>query len=423
MTKRRHEGSGKVTAPNTAKRTVHLGEAENTLISQLLSAGARGAADELAASGLPTRRIEAYHYTDLKALLGEVPAIAEEAGQVGPPKFRVPGAYRILVANGRIQQSTTPPNGVVVSEAGGSSLTERDDVLVMLNHGLVEKSLAIGLENSVDPIVHIDHRIAGAPAHTAGALRIEVAPGATATVLETFSGSDAAHMGNQGTRVELGDGARFTHIVVDLSALNSRHFHTIEYAVGANVQLRNLLVNSGSALSRTQMFGVFAGEGAHGDFSGLNLVDDGQHNDITLDVNHAVPNTTSQELFKSVVRNRAKAIFQGRIVVSPKAQKTDAKMMMQGLMLSEGAQILSKPELEIFADDVQCGHGSTCGELDAQSMFYMMSRGIAREDAKAMLIRAFVQELLDPIEDEELSEALSGVVEEWLSRPAKSPAI
>ncbi len=421
MTKRRHKGTEKVTASNSVQRTVHLGEAENTLISQLRGAGAKDAADELESNGLPTRRVEAYHYTDLKALLREVPAIAGMSDQVGAPKFRVPGAYRILVANGRIQQSTTPPNGIVVSEISGSSLDQRDDVLVMLNHALVEKSLVIGLESSVDPIVHIDHRITGAPAHAASGLRLEVAPGATATVLETFSGSDAAHMGTHGTRVELGEGARLTHIIVDLSSASSRHFHTIEYAIGANVQLRNLLVNSGSALSRTQMFGVFGGEGSLGDFTGLNLVDDGQHNDITLDMNHAVPNTTSQELFKSVVRNSAKAIFQGRIVVSPKAQKTDAKMMMQGLMLSEGAQILSKPELEIFADDVQCGHGSTCGELDAQSMFYLMSRGIACKDAKAMLIRAFIQELLDPIKDEELNEALSGVVEEWLTRPERSP--
>jgi len=406
-----------VTAPKTAQRTVHLSEAENTLISQLLGAGARQAADEMTSVGLPTRRVEAYHYTDLKALLRDVPAIAQESEQVGVPQFRVPGAYRILVANGRIQQSTTPPNGIVVSEVAGSPLNERDDVLVRLNQALTGSSLVIGLQSSVDPVVHIDHRITGPASHAVSSVKIEVAPGATATVLETFSGSDSAHMGTHGTRVELAEGARLTHIIVDLSSAQSRHFHTIEYAIGANVQLRNLLVNSGSALSRTQMFGVFAGEGAHGDFTGLNLVDDGQHNDITLDMNHAVPNTTSQELFKSVVRNSAKAVFQGRIVVSPKAQKTDAKMMMQGLMLSEGAQILSKPELEIFADDVQCGHGSTCGELDAQSLFYLMSRGIARDDAKAMLIRAFVQELLDPIEDEELNEALSGIVEEWLVRP------
>jgi Fe-S cluster assembly protein SufD len=167
-------------------------------------------------------------------------------------------------------------------------------------------------------------------------------------------------------------------------------------------------------LSRTQIFARFAGEGAHGDFTGLNLVDDGQHCDFTLDVSHAVPNTTSQEVFKQVARGRSKAVFQGRIVVARDAQKTDAKMMMQGLMLSDEAEILSKPELEIYADDVVCGHGSTCGELDEDSMFYLMSRGIPKAEAETMLVRGFLEEVMDPITDAALHEALTNVVDSWL---------
>ncbi|MCF6302573.1 MAG: SufD family Fe-S cluster assembly protein, partial [Devosiaceae bacterium] len=147
---------------------------------------------------------------------------------------------------------------------------------------------------------------------------------------------------------------------------------------------------------------------------------DGQHCDITMDMTHAAENTTAEEMFKSVVRNRAKAIFQGRIVVDAVAQKTDAKMMAQGLMLSEGAQILAKPELEIFADDVQCGHGCTCGELDEDALFYLMSRGIGRQEAGALLIRAFIQELLDPIENEDVNLALSKIVSDWLEEGSTS---
>ncbi len=107
-------------------------------------------------------------------------------------------------------------------------------------------------------------------------------------------------------------------------------------------------------------------------------------------------------------------MFQGKILVSRDAQKIDAKMMMQGLMLSDEAEILSKPELEIYADDVVCGHGSTCGELDADSMFYLMSRGISKAEAETMLVRGFIAEVLDPVEDEALSEALNGIVDGWL---------
>src|SRR5690606_14209848 len=156
------------------------------------------------------------------------------------------------------------------------------------------------------------------------------------------------------------------------------------------------------------------GEGAHGDFYGLNLVDSDQHKDITLDVTHGVPHTTSAELYKQIARGRGKAVFQGKINVAQDAQKTDAKMMMQGLMLSDEAEILCKPELEIFADDVVCGHGSTCGDLDETSLFYLMSRGIPKEEAETMLVRGFLEELVDPIEDESLADALHGVIEGWL---------
>ncbi len=117
----------------------------------------------------------------------------------------------------------------------------------------------------------------------------------------------------------------------------------------------------------------------------------------------------------AVARGRSTAAFQGKIVVARDAQKTDAKLMMQGLMLSDEAQILSKPELEIFADDVVCGHGSTVGALDEDSMFYLTSRGIPRAVAESMLTRGFLEEVLDPIADEELHIALEGVVENWLS--------
>ena len=172
--------------------------------------------------------------------------------------------------------------------------------------------------------------------------------------------------------------------------------------------------STGADLERTQLFARFLGEGAHADFTGLNLTSEGQHADITLELSHAVPNCSSKPLFKQIARGRSKAVFQGKIVVQRDAQKTDAKLMMQGLMLSDKAEILSKPELEIYADDVVCGHGSTCGKLDEDSMFYLMSRGVPAAEAETMLVRGFIAELLDPIEDTALNEALQGVVDGWL---------
>jgi Fe-S cluster assembly protein SufD len=393
---------------------VRLSAAEETLIAQLKSAGATADAERITVVGLPTRRVESYHYTDLKTLLKTIPPLAEPANEASAPALRVPGAYQLMIANGIVQGASTAPAGVIVGKSEGAALTTRDDVLVHLNSALAKESLSLTLESSVDPVIQIDRRTEGAAAHVADSLRIFVADGASATILETFSGSDAAHVGNHATYIALGKNAVVTHITVDLSARAATHFATNEYRVGEGAKLRTLVINAGAGLSRTQLFPRYEGAGAHGDITGLNLVSDGQHADITMDATHAVPQTSSQPLFKSIARGHGKSVVQGRLVVARDAQKTDAKFMHQGLMLSDDAEILSKPELEIYADDVVCGHGSTCGKLDEDSMFYLMSRGIPQEEAGTMLVRGFIEELVDSIENEALAEALHGVIDEWL---------
>lgn len=397
-----------------AQAPIRLSTAEESLVAQLETAGAHDAAARLRGAGLPTRRVETYHYTDLKSLLGSVPPLAGIAESATAPVLDIPGAYRIVIANGIVQNTGTAPAGVIVGTAKGATLTTRDDVLVRLNSALVQESINLELVGSVDAVIHIDRRMEGAAAHVQSGAKISVAAGGSATVVETISGSNAAHMGNAGSYVSLGEGAQLTHVVIDLSANAATHFATVEYRLAGEAQLKSFVVNAGANLARTQVFAEFAGEGAHADFYGLNLVDTDQHRDITLEVVHGVPNTTSSELYKQIARGRGKAVFQGKIVVARDAQKTDAKMMMQGLMLSEEAEILAKPELEIFADDVVCGHGATCGDLDEDSMFYLMSRGIPKAEAETMLIRAFLAEVVEAIEAEYVSEALSGIAEGWL---------
>ena len=393
---------------------VRLGAAENTLIDQLKSVGADATAERITVAGLPTRRVESYHYTDLKTLLRTIPPLAQAANEASAPALRVPGAYQLMIANGVIQAASTAPAGVIVGKAHGGVLTTRDDVLVHLNGAFAKESLTLTLENSVDPVIQIDRRSEGEAAHVADSLKVFVADGASAVILETFSGSDAAHVGNHATYIALGKNAVVTHITVDLSPRAAAHFASNEYHVGEGAKLRTLVIHAGAGLARTQLFPRYEGAGAHGDITGLNMVVDGQHADITMDASHAVPHTSSQPLFKSIARGRGKAVVQGKLVVARDAQKTDAKFMHQGLMLSDEAEILSKPELEIYADDVVCGHGSTCGKLDEDSMFYLTSRGIPKDEAETMLVRGFIEELLDPVEDEALAEALHGIVDGWL---------
>jgi len=396
---------------------IRLSGAEEGLIAQLEEAGATAVADTLRERGLPTRRVEAYHYTDLKMLLGAVPPPARKA-IVGASPLRLPGAYRVLVANGVVESHAGAPEGVSVRISTEKALSPREDVLVNLNRALQGETLEIAVSGSVDTIIHIDRRLEGSAGHSAGASRIVLAPGASATIVETISGSEAAHLSNGGTAIVLGEGAVATHVIVDCSARAATQFGNVDYTIAAGVRLTSLVVHAGADLSRTQIFAQFEGEGAHADFRGLNLADDGQHSDITLEAIHGVPNTTSSEQIKQIARGRSKAVFQGRIVVARDAQKTDAKMMMQGLMLSDEAEILAKPELEIFADDVVCGHGATCGSIDEDWLFYLVSRGIPREEAETMLVRAFLAEVLDVIESESLTGVLETVVDAWLGRAA-----
>jgi Fe-S cluster assembly protein SufD len=403
-----------------APMQVRLGPAELKLIEQLTARGALAEAERLTAAGLPTRRVESYHFTDLKMLLRDVPELARGAVKAGASAVSVPGAYRLGIVNGEVQNPSGPavaaPTGVRVGKVSGSGLTTRDDILVRLNQALAAESLDLNLEGEVG-LVQIDRRLEGPASHSASSATIFVADGANATVFETYSSSDEAHVGNHASYFALGKGASLVHVTIDLSSPQATHFATNEYHLGEGARLRTLVVHAGAALSRTQLFPRFGGVGADADLTGLNLVSDGQHADITLDASHAVPHTSSRPLFKSIARGRSTAVVQGRLVVQRGAQKTDAKLMSQGLMLSDEASIYAKPELEIYADDVVCGHGSTCGRLDDEALFYLMSRGVPKAEAETMLTRAFLAALIDPIEDEGLNEALTGVIENWLLGP------
>jgi Fe-S cluster assembly protein SufD len=395
---------------------VRLGPAETRLIEQLTAAGATEEAARLTGSGLPTRKVESYHYTDLKQLLRAVPDLAGKVEAASAPALRVAGAHQLMIANGVVQASATAPAGVIVGKTKGGVLSTRDDIVTRLNNALVDEALTLDLDGSVDPVIQIDRRTEGEAGHSASAAKIYVGDDASAVILETYSGSDAAHLGNHATYLAVGKNAKVTHITVNLAGASATHFASNEYHLAEGAQLRTLVINAGGALSRTQLFPRFEGGGAHADVTGLSLVGDGQHVDLTMDAYHGVPHTSSKPLFKSIARGRSKAVVQGRLVVARDAQKTDAKLMSQGLMLSDEAEILVKPELEIYADDVVCGHGSTCGQLDEDHMFYLLSRGIPKAEAETMLVRAFLAELIDPIEDEALNEALTSVVDGWLAR-------
>ena len=184
--------------------------------------------------------------------------------------------------------------------------------------------------------------------------------------------------------------------------------------IGAKSRVGLFNMTSGGAVSRFQGFIKFAGEGSELSVNGVNLLKGKQHGDMTMVVDHAVPHCTSRENFRAVIDDRGHSVFQGRIIVRPGAQKTDGKMMTRALLLSDEAEADNKPELEIFADDVTCGHGATSGALDDSLLFYLRARGLPEKDAQALLIQAFVGEAIEEISDEALRELAMATAERWL---------
>jgi Fe-S cluster assembly protein SufD len=217
------------------------------------------------------------------------------------------------------------------------------------------------------------------------------------------------------TKVSLGEGASVAHVKCTIDAVNGTHLANWLVDLDAHTTYKGFHFTSGCKLVRNQVGVAFKGENAQIDISGTFLVRDSQHVDTTLLVDHAVPHGTSRELFKGVLEDHGRGVFQGKVIVQPDAQKTDGKQMAQVLMLSPDAEFDSKPELEIYADDVVCGHGSTSADLDEELLFYCRSRGIPEVQARALLIESFIGEAIDKVAREDVREALVELAGRWLA--------
>ena len=228
-----------------------------------------------------------------------------------------------------------------------------------------------------------------------------------------FEGAHAGVQRHAATIMTLAKGAKARHVAV-VGDEPGLHIETQICDVAESAELSAFGLVSGGALTRRQIFVRMSGEGAKVALGGLALIDGDRRADTTLQVVHAAPRGTSREFYRAIVDDDAIGVFQGKIIVERAAQKTDGAMKSQAILLSPRAQMNEKPELEIFADDVVCGHGATVASLDPEQVFYLRSRGIAKNEAEAMLLEAFGGEAIDRIEDELLIEALRARLHAWL---------
>lgn len=380
--------------------------------------------------GLPTRRNEAWHYTDLRSLFANVAplagapdAIALAAARLALTARTSAGAVRLAIVDGRFirELSDAAPAGVSVAplaEGGGGRAGEEADALLALNGALAQGGCAIVVEAGakIAPRLEIVHlRSAGAAKSVHSRVTIEIGAGAEARVVESFIGARAEDQRDVASLIDLADGARLDHVVIieDAPAL---HIESQAVQLGDKARLSAFGLVMGGALVRRQIFATLTGEHADVALNGLSLLNGKRHADTTLVVSHDAPHGQSREFYKHIVADDATGVYQGKVIVQPGAQKTDGGMKSQAILLSPQAIMNNKPELEIFADDVVCGHGATVGALDPEQTFYLRARGLPKAEAEAMLLEAFGADAIARIEDEELSELMHEKMRAWLAR-------
>jgi Fe-S cluster assembly protein SufD len=378
-----------------------------------------------AQAGLPTRRVEAWHYTDLRAAMADAAPVlaAPTPAEIEAARLRLSGRERfapgtqLVLLGGRYigELSDRLPAGVSVTE-GAVAANRVDDPLAALNEALSPSGRTISVARGVEvrePIT-ILHLVHGSSAYSVySRLAIAFGAGARATFVEVFEGAHARVQRHAATIMTVGKGAKAKHVGV-IGDDPGLHIETQICDLAESAELDAFGLVSGGDLTRRQIFVRMSGEDAKVSLGGLALVDGNRRADTTLQVLHAAPRGTSREFYRAIVDDDAIGVFQGKIVVERAAQKTDGAMKSQAVLLSPRAQMNEKPELEIFADDVVCGHGATVASLDPEQVFYLRSRGIPESEAKAMLLEAFGGESVDRIEDAVLIGALRARLSAWL---------
>jgi Fe-S cluster assembly protein SufD len=397
--------------------------------------------DVFVREGLPHRRVEDWKYTDLRALMRDAKPLAAPPDAQAKARGKDAGAlldageaFRIVFVDGAFVPELSDIAGLedglsvtslAVALAGDDEelsrhlgkLAPASDVAVALNTAFMGDGAVIRVRPgaAIKKPLQLVFVASEKPAANFMRSLMLVGKGARVMLVESHEGpTGGGHQANAALEIFVGDEAHVDHVKVVGEGADALHISTLAAAVGAMARFNTFSFISGGAVVRNQLFLKFDGEGTVANIGGATLLRGRQHADTTLVANHNARGCQSREVFKSVLDDEAHGVFQGRIVVRQGAQQTDAKMMTRALLLSEQAEADSKPELEIFADDVQCGHGATVGALDDELKFYLMARGIPAAEAEALLIQAFLGEAIESIEHAGMREALNERVAAWL---------
>jgi Fe-S cluster assembly protein SufD len=400
-----------------------------------LSAARRAAIEHFAAAGFPTRKNEDWHFTSA-APIADVDwlPLRDPSGQVHPDdlaQFSLGlDAPRLVFVNGRYAPALS-------SLAGLPSRVKVLDLASHWNDPLVERWFgafapagrdaftALNTAFTVDgAVVHVPaDTVLETPIHILYVTDPEAAKGAThprtlivaerhsvATVVESYVAvGDATYFTNAVTEIQVADGARLDHYRIERESDRAFHVGTAEVRQGRDSRYHSFSFATGGALARMNLYTVLGGEGGETLMNGLYMLDGTQHIDHQTRIEHAAPNCASREVYKGIMDDASHGVFNGKVFVRPEAQKTDGKQTNNNVLLTPTAQADTKPQLEIFADDVKCTHGATVGRLDDVALFYLRSRGIGVDQARTLLTYAFAADVLERIDQPEVRDALEAL--------------
>lgn len=377
-------------------------------------------------SGFPTTRDELWRFTDVSAL-----AKREFSNEWNPASvdFQPLGTFYLVFENGKLSTEKSNIEGLPAGVKVGSimdradgrfgTLADTQSAFVAANTAYFSEGAFIEVDEGVelDSPIHLIYLadIDGAAFHLRNFISAGV--GSKFSVVEEYIGQpDTTYWTNAVTEIFVGDKADVDHYKIQQESKAAFHFQTIESQLGENTIFSNHAIALGAALGRNDIRGKLTGERGEAICNGLYLLNEKQHFDTHLFMDHAVAKCDSHELYKGILDEKSKAVFCGRILVQQDAQETDAKQSNRNLLLSRGAKVHSLPQLEIYADDVKCTHGATIGELDETALYYLQTRGIDPVRGKAMLTYAFANEVLDEIKSAPVKTYLENLVHEWLEK-------
>jgi Fe-S cluster assembly protein SufD len=408
----------------------------------------RAALDRFAGQGFPTRRAEAWRYTDLKDLvrLDLAPAGPRAVGIDRLPSALAEGARgpRLVFVDGVFRKELSSvgalPGGVTLMGLAEALETVPEQLEPHLGRVFPNDGSALAALNTAfaadGAFLHLARGAAlaepiellflgvgseGATAHHPRLLVVAEA-NSEATIVEHHAGLGGAYFANVAGEIVAEQGARLHHYKLQAEGPEAFHVATTTLRLERDAAYDGFVLTQGARLSRSELRPVLGGTGVECRLSGAYMVAGRQHADHTSVIDHAAPRCTSRQVYHGVIDDRARAVFQGKIIVRPDSQKTDGYQLNRAILLSDQAEIDSKPELEIYADDVKCSHGATAGELDDDQIFYLRARGIDREAARNLLVAGFLMEAVEEIRSEPVREGFAARVQAWLDARRRTKA-